>query len=146
VAVRRRRGRAPPSSDDQELEPATIAIVDSGLDAGRPDFGGRVIEQGNVSSREGNQPGDGNGHGTAVASVAAGEAEGYTGAAPGARLVAVEALDDQGVAYLSDVIAAADWIYLHRARLNIRVANFSLHGTSRELASDPLDGQSSGSG
>ena len=128
------------SSEGQELEPATIAIVDSGIDAGRPDFGGRVIEQVNVSSREGNQPGDGNGHGTAVASVAAGEAEGYAGAAPGARLVAVEALDDEGVAYLSDVIAAADWIYLHRERLNIRVANFSLHGTTvASLVSDPLD-------
>jgi serine protease AprX len=128
------------SSEAPELEPATIAIVDSGIDAGRPDFGGRVIEQVNVSSREGNQPGDGYGHGTAVASVAAGEAEGYTGAAPGARLVAVEALDDQGVAYVSDVIAAADWIYLHRERLNIRVANFSLHGTTvASLVSDPLD-------
>ena len=127
-------------SEGQELEPPAIAIVDSGIDAGRADFGGRVIEQVNVSTRVGNQPGDGNGHGTAVASVAAGEAEGYAGAAPDAQLVAVEALDDQGVAYLSDVIAAADWIYLNRARLNIRVANFSLHGTTvASLASDPLD-------
>jgi serine protease AprX len=128
------------SSEGQALEPPTIAIVDSGIDAGRADFGGRVIEEVNVSTRQGNQPGDGYGHGTAVASVAAGEAEGYVGAAPDARLVAVEALDDDGVAYLSDVIAAADWIYLNRARLNIRVANFSLHGTTvASLVSDPLD-------
>jgi serine protease AprX len=128
------------SSQGQALEPPTIAIVDSGIDAGRADFGGRVIEQANVSTREGNQPGDGYGHGTAVASVAAGEAEGYVGAAPDARLVAVEALDDGGVAYLSDVITAADWIYLNRERLNIRVANFSLHGTTvASLATDPLD-------
>ena len=114
--------------------------VDSGIDSGRADFGGRVIEEVNLSTRQGNQPGDGYGHGTAVASVAAGEAEGYVGAAPEARLVAVEALDDDGVAYLSDVIAAADWIYLNRERLNIRVANFSLHGTTvASLASDPLD-------
>jgi len=128
------------SSEGQALEPPTIAIVDSGIDAGRADFGGRVIAQVNLSSRAGNQPGDGNGHGTAVASVAAGEADGYVGAAPNARLVAVEALDDEGVAYLSDVIAAADWIYLNRERLNIRVANFSLHGTTvASLVSDPLD-------
>ncbi len=128
------------SPEGQNLEPPTIAIVDSGIDAGRSDFGGRVIAQVNLSSREGNQPGDGNGHGTAVASVAAGEAEGYTGAAPDAKLVAVEALDDDGVAYLSDVIEAADWIYSHREQLNIRVANFSLHGTTvASLASDPLD-------
>jgi serine protease AprX len=128
------------SSGGQTLEPPTIAIVDSGIDTDRADFGGRVIEQANLSTRLGNQPGDGYGHGTAVASVAAGEAAGYVGAAPDARLVAVEALDDEGVAYLSDVIAAADWVYLNRERLNIRVANFSLHGTTvASLASDPLD-------
>ena len=71
------------SSENQELEPATIAIVDSGIDAGRPDFGGRVIEEVNVSSREGNQPGDGNGHGTAVASVAAGRPRGIRALPPG---------------------------------------------------------------
>ena len=128
------------SLEGQTSEPPTIAIVDSGIDSGRADFGGRVIEEVNLSTRQGNQPGDGYGHGTAVASVAAGEAEGYVGAAPEARLVAVEALDDDGVAYLSDVIDAADWIYLNRERLNIRVANFSLHGTTvASLASDPLD-------
>jgi serine protease AprX len=128
------------SSEGQNLQPPTIAIVDSGIDANRADFGGRVIEQVALSSRAGNQPGDGNGHGTAVASVAAGEAEGYTGAAPQAKLVAVEVLDDEGVANVSDVIAAADWIYNHRERLNIRVANFSLHGTTlASLVSDPLD-------
>jgi serine protease AprX len=38
------------------------------------------------------------------------------------------------------VIEAADWIYENRERLNIRVANFSLHGTSlASLVSDPLD-------
>ena len=133
-------GVAPLLSSVQGLEPPTIAIVDSGIDAARADFDGRVIEHVNLSTREGNHPGDGYGHGTAVASVAAGEAEGYTGAAPDANLVAVEVLDDTGVAHVSDVIAAADWIYSHRERLNIRVANFSLHGTTvASLTSDPLD-------
>jgi serine protease AprX len=128
------------SPEGQTLEPPTIAIVDSGIDADRADFGGRVIEQKTLSSREGNLPGDGNGHGTAVASMAAGEAEGYVGAAPKAKLVAVEVLDDEGVANVSDVIAAADWVYEHHERLNIRVANFSLHGTTlASLVSDPLD-------
>jgi serine protease AprX len=128
------------SPEGQNLEPPTIAIVDSGIDAGRADFGGRVIEQVTLSTRADNQAGDGNGHGTAVASVAAGEAEGYTGAAPEAKLVAIDVLDDDAVANVSDVIAAADWIYTHHERLNIRVANFSLHGTTlASLGSDPLD-------
>jgi serine protease AprX len=121
-------------------EPPTIAIVDSGIDADRADFGGRVVEHVRLTERVPNSPGDGNGHGTAVASVAAGEAEGYTGAAPDARLVSIDVLDDDGVGKTSDVIEAADWIYENRERLNIRVANFSLHGTSlASLVSDPLD-------
>ena len=128
------------SPEGQNLEPPTIAIVDSGIDAGRADFGGRVIEQVTLTTRADNQAGDGNGHGTAVASVAAGEAEGYTGAAPEAKLVAIDVLDDDAVANVSDVIAAADWIYNNHKRLNIRVANFSLHGTTlASLGSDPLD-------
>jgi serine protease AprX len=38
------------------------------------------------------------------------------------------------------VIGAADWIYENKERLNIKVANFSLHGTRlASLVSDPLD-------
>jgi serine protease AprX len=124
----------------EQPAPPTIAIVDSGIDAGRADFGGRVIEQVTRTSRAENQPGDGNGHGTAVASIAAGQAEGYTGAAPNAKLVGIDVLDDDGVADVSDVITAADWIYENKERLNIKVANFSLHGTRlASLVSDPLD-------
>jgi serine protease AprX len=75
-----------------------------------------------------------------VASIAAGQAEGYTGAAPNAKLAGIDVLDDDGVADVSDVIAAADWIYENKERLNIKVANFSLHGTRlSSLVSDPLD-------
>jgi serine protease AprX len=124
----------------QASEPGTIVIVDSGIDASRADFGDRVIEQVNLTERQPNSPGDGYGHGTAVASVAAGNAEGYVGAAPRARIVSIDVLDDNGVGNVSDVIEAADWIYAERERLNIKVANFSLHGTTlASLVSDPLD-------
>jgi serine protease AprX len=124
----------------QAAEPGTIAIVDSGIDASRADFGNRVIEQVTMTQRQPNSPGDGYGHGTAVASVAAGGAQGYTGAAPRARIVSIDVLDDNGVGSVSDVIAAADFIYAERERLNIKVANFSLHGTTlASLVSDPLD-------
>jgi serine protease AprX len=123
-----------------DAAPPTIAIVDSGIDATRADFDGRVIEQVSLTDREPNSPRDGNGHGTAVASVAAGEAAGYSGAAPNANVVSIDVLDDGGIGNTSDVIDAADWIYENKERLNIRVANFSLHGTSlASLAWDPLD-------
>ena len=66
----------------------TIAIVDSGIDTSRLDFEGRVLAQVDfVTSGNVNSPGDGRGHGTFVAGVAAGSAPGYAGAAPNAKLV-----------------------------------------------------------
>jgi subtilisin family serine protease len=117
-----------------------IAIVDSGIESGRSDFGGRVVHQETLTTLTPNSPGDGRGHGTFVASVAAGEAPGYSGVAPGANIVAVDILDDAGRATASDVIAAADWIYRNKATYDIKVANFSLHGTAgTSFRVDPLN-------
>ncbi len=117
-----------------------IAVVDSGIDASRTDFGGRVIKQVTLTSLPGNSPGDGRGHGTFVAGIAAGSATSYTGAAPSAKLVSLDVMDNQGMALTSDVIAAADWIYQNKATYNIRVANFSLHSTApASVFWDPLD-------
>ena len=110
--------------------PPAIAVVDSGIDAGRADFGGRVVKQVAMTSLTPNSPGDGRGHGTFVAGVAAGSAPGYTGAAPSAPIVSLDVMDDSGMAMTSDVIAAADWIYQNKAAYNIRVANLSLHTTA----------------
>ena len=87
-----------------------------------------------------NSPGDGRGHGTFVAGIAAGTAAGYAGAAPQAKLVSLDVMDDNGMARTSDVIAAAQWIYEHKNEKNIRVANFSLHSTvPSNFTNDPLD-------
>jgi serine protease AprX len=107
----------------------TIAIVDSGIEAGRADFGGRVAHEVVLTSLAPNSAGDGRGHGTFVASIAAGEAKGYTGAAPNADLVSIDVMDDAGMARTSDVITAADWIYANKEAYGIRVANFSMRGS-----------------
>jgi serine protease AprX len=121
-------------------QPPAIAIVDSGIEAGRTDFGGRVIRQVDLTSRPGNSAGDGRGHGTFVAGIAAGSAAGHAGAAPSAKLVSIDVMDDTGVALTSDVIAAADWIYRNKSAYGIRVANFSLHSTApASIFWDPLD-------
>jgi serine protease AprX len=119
-----------------------IAIVDSGVDSTRAaDFGARLIYQTSVCTYGGtNSKDDGFGHGTFVASIAAGAADGYSGAAPGANIVSIDALDDTGSGQTSDVIDAADWIYRNKAKYNIRVANFSLiAGTNSSFMYDPLD-------
>ena len=122
--------------------PPAIAIVDSGIQTPRPDFDkGSVIAQTTiVSSGTPNAKGDGYGHGTFVAGIAAGSGKGYAGTAPSAPLVSIDVLNDQGMALTSDVIAACQWIIDHKAQYNIGVANFSLSGTApASIFWDPLD-------
>ena len=90
----------------------TIAVVDSGIEASRSDFGGRVE----------------------------GSVDGSAGAAPASKMVSLDVMDDSGMANTRDVIAAADWILKNKDAYGIRVANFSLHSSqSNSFMYDPLD-------
>ena len=120
----------------------TIAIVDSGIEKNRADFdmGARVIDDVVITQLASNSPGDGRGHGTFVAGIAAGSAKDQAGAAPQANLISVDVMDDNGMARTSDVIAGAEWVYRNRIEKNIKVANFSLHSTMpSNFTNDPLD-------
>ena len=118
----------------------TIAIVDSGLDAGKQDFSGRAYPQVNLNSTMPSAQGDGDGHGTFVAGIAAGGNDGYAGASPTSHILPIRVMDDNGVARTSDVIAAAQWILANKDAYNIKVANFSLHSaTATHFYYDPLD-------
>ena len=129
-----------PTFSNSSLKVPTIAVVDSGIESGRKDFGGRVLAEVNLCSLPTNSAGDGRGHGTFVASIAAGSAGRYAGSSPNAKLVSLDVIDDSGMGLTSDVIAAADWILQNRNRFNIRVANFSLTGsTPSSFRFDPLD-------
>jgi serine protease AprX len=135
-------GVRPMWGESTTAETPTIAIVDSGIDKNRPDFdmGARVKQEVNLTTLPNNSSGDGRGHGTFVAGIAAGSAPGYAGAAPQANIVSIDVMDDSGMARTSDVIAAAEWIYNNRQSKNIRVANFSLHSTNpSNFTKDPLD-------
>jgi serine protease AprX len=125
----------------QTPDAATIAVVDSGIDATRTtDFGNRILGQVNLASLSPNSPGDGYGHGTFVASIAAGQAPGYAGTAPKAELLSLDVMNDQGQATVADVVKAADWILANKAQYNIKVANFSLHAVNKaSVLFDPLD-------
>ncbi len=126
-------------SSSQQNTP-TIAVVDSGVDASAGAFGGRLLGQVNLTSLTPNSPGDGYGHGTFVAGIAAGAATGYAGVSPTAKLFSIDVMNDEGQATVADVVAACDWIIQNKAQYNIRVANFSLHATNpASLFFDPLD-------
>jgi len=128
------------TATSSSLQMPAIAIVDSGIDTTRSDFAGRVLEQVVIGTPGANSPGDGRGHGTFVASIAAGAGASYAGVAATAPLVSLDVVDDAGNALTSDVIGAADWILANKDRLNIRVANFSLHASNPgTFMYDPLN-------
>ena len=120
------------------LNSPTIAIIDSGVDPAG--FGSRLLGQVDLTSTGGNSAGDGYGHGTFVANMAAGSTDGYAGVAPNANLLSVDVINDQGAATTGDVINACDWVLQNKSTYNIKVVNISMQGSSRaSLFFDPLD-------
>ena len=90
------------------LAPVTIYVVDSALKLDHADFApsGRAVSGTNTLDPDA-PTADCNGHGTQVASLAAGA---HSGVAKNARLVSVRALDCDGVGTCSSIVAALDWI------------------------------------
>jgi subtilisin len=88
-----------------------IGVIDTGIDPTHPDLKhciGRGINLVNRSLL----PIDDNGHGTHIAGTIAGSgasANGVIGVAPKATIHAVKAFDQNGSAYVSDIIAGIDW-------------------------------------
>jgi len=83
------------------------------------------------------------GHGTHVASIAAGggqyEAPDATGVAPNADIYDVRVLGADGTGAMSDVIEGIEWVIYHARQYNIRVMNVSLSADSSESwRTDPL--------
>lgn len=90
---------------------ATVAVLDTGVDASHPDLAGQIVAS--ESFVPGEDTGDVNGHGTHVASTIAGtgEASGgtYKGVAPGADLVVGKVLDASGYGQASWLIDGMEW-------------------------------------
>jgi serine protease AprX len=128
------------SSSSPAPQAPTIAVVDSGVDASKlGDFGNRIVASVNFCSTCTDGTVDDEGHGTMVASLAAGAGL-YSGVAQNAPIVNVRTSDAQGASRESDVIASVDWILQNRAQYNIRVANFSMRaGATSSFRYDPLD-------
>src|SRR5207247_1357663 len=87
------------------LTAPTVAVIDSGIDNTHPDLAGQVVASATFVSSGANTDGDGRGHGTFVAGLLAGSADGHAGVAPGTKLASVDVLNDAGEGTLSDVIA-----------------------------------------
>ena len=104
-----------------------IGVVDTGVDAGHPDLAGKIDAMADCvggTCKEGTAR-DGEGHGTAVAGIAAARTDngdGIAGVAPDAHLVVARALGDRGTGDTEDINKAIAWVVDHGAR----VVNLSL--------------------
>lgn len=115
------------SADD-----VVIAVIDTGIDASHVDLdGGKVIGWNDLIHNQ-TTPYDNHGHGTHVASIAAGTGEGdpgiQSGYAPGAALVGVRVFDDSWGASVQNIANAINWIVNNNNTLGVEIINFSIQG------------------
>jgi len=104
-----------------------VAVIDSGV-APVSEFGTRLVQVTPATQTWAST--DAHGHGTLVASIAAGKSPDgrFVGAAPGASVYALNVNNPAGMR-ASDVIDALQWVHENAQARNIRVVNLSLAET-----------------
>jgi serine protease AprX len=135
-----------------------VAVLDTGVRDSHPDFLGanladptskRVTLLSNGVTGSTASGVDDNGHGTFVAGIIAGRGWGvpsptddgnYIGIAPDASIISIKVSDYTGMAHVSDVISAVEWVSQNRQAYNIRVLNLSMvSNVSGSYKTDMLD-------
>ena len=117
-------------------EGAVVAIVDTGVDPGHQDLQGRLLPGRDFVDND-DTPQDGDGHGTHVLGIAGadgGNGIGVDSVAPGAKMLPVRVLDDEGSGTDENVAKGNDYAVAQKAD----VINLSLGGL-------PLDAIGAGS-
>src|SRR3977135_2124477 len=96
---------------------AVVAVIDSGVQADHPDLAGRLLPGYDFVDDDGT-PQDGNGHGTHVTGIVAADAGngiGIEGVAPGARVLPVRGLGNDGSGSTAAVAQGIDYAVAHHA-------------------------------
>jgi subtilisin family serine protease len=98
-----------------------LCVIDTGIDIDHPDFSGRITQTADFTGLGSTE--DGHGHGTHVASIAAGSGQAstgsYQGVAPQATIMAARVLDNRGDGRMSNVMAGIEWAADHGAQIMI---------------------------
>ncbi|HEX9707532.1 MAG TPA: S8 family serine peptidase [Steroidobacteraceae bacterium] len=120
---------APPPPPSVETKPASfpaarIGLIDSGVDGTHPVLAGTSIVRQDCDEKPIPAP-----HGTAVASLLIGKADGFRGVMPGATLYAADIFCGHGGGSMSLLAVALDWM----AREQVPVVNISLVGAKSIL-------------
>jgi serine protease AprX len=117
-------------------EGVTVAMIDTGADGEHKSLAGKIVAFKDFVNNQTDSYDD-NGHGTHCASLVAGEKG--MGVAPGAKLVVIKVMDQEGACYLSDALNALDWCLENKERYGIRVVSFSVGGESPSDGTSLLD-------
>ena len=115
----------------------TVAVIDTGVDRVRGlDGEDKVVVGPDLSFESGVKDlygRDSYGHGTVMASIIAGDGDGFTGVAPGSQILSVKVADNTGAVDVSQVIAAIDWVIEHADDdMNVRVISLSYRTDSTQ--------------
>src|SRR3954451_4130820 len=105
---------------------AVVAVIDTGVDASHQDLQGRLLP-GKDFVQGDDTPQDGNGHGTHVTGIVAANADngiGVDSVAPGARVLPIRVLGDDGSGNDTDVAKGIDYAVAQK----VDVINLSLGG------------------
>ena len=111
----------------------TVAVLDTGVSPTHPDLAGRLLPGWNFVGNNANTADD-SGHGTYVAGVIAGRPGpgGFSGVAPGVRILPVKVLDSHEVGSTASFVAGITYAVDHGAR----VINISADGIVDSQALD----------
>lgn len=104
--VQEERDESYGSVEEYDGDNVRIAVLDTGIDNNHAHFENLIIDNQDFT---GDGPHDVDGHGSHVASIAAGQYNDFEGVAPEAYLKNIKVLDDDGQGSVSDVLAGIDY-------------------------------------
>src|SRR3954471_19960798 len=122
----------------------TVAFIDSGITSYQhPDLADSKVLAFVDFVNQRTLKYDDNGHGTHVAGIIGGtgklSAKKYAGIAPGASLVSLKVLDQNGEGSIGNILKALDWVYVNGKSYGIRIVNLSVGAAVTEsYYTDPL--------
>jgi thermitase len=96
-----------------------LAVIDTGVDTGHPEFSGRVVAGYDFVNSDSN-PADDQGHGTCCAGIALGKgnnSQGIAGVAWGVKLMPVKVMDSSGSGYFFWIADGITWAADHGAKI-----------------------------
>jgi subtilisin family serine protease len=126
-----------------------VAVLDSGLNIGHVDFAGagRIPAQVNFTADDNGDAtkvSDGFGHGSNVGGIVVAHGTRHQGVAPGANIIPLKILDNDGGGEPDAVEKALDWVFTNRDTYHVSVAVLSFADNGNYASDAGIDAQFAG--